>query len=252
MKKTLIALLALGSVAMAATRSDIDTTDTNLKSYFDFTSSNTPTKTEGINWSELPTWQEGGYAIGTPYTQNAGLKAADGFTVSLDVKDITKVGTIISMTNGNMGQVWRSISVTLSPVQDVTGYYTASAQFLAKPETAMVSSALTFSDWTTLTLVGSAEGTTLTLDFYIDGNKLGSSVTEGATNITGSNVINNLQFGYYGNGANHATASIDNILVYNKALTATEVGALIDRVPEPTTGTLSLLALAGLCIRRRK
>ncbi len=30
------------------------------------------------------------------------------------------------------------------------------------------------------------------------------------------------------------------------------VGKVVKGVPEPTTGTLSLLALAGLCIRRRK
>lgn len=251
MKKTLIALLAISSVAMAATKADIDTTDTSLVSYWNFAEGNADTK-KVISWNELPTLQPGGYAIGHPYTSNAALKAADGFTVSFDVKDITQVGTILSMTNGNMGQPWRSISLTLTSSEDPAGT-TATAKFHGAPETAVVSSVLDFSDWTTLTLVGSANGSTLTLDFYVDGNSLGSSVTEGATNITGGNVINNLQFGYYGNANNHATASLDNILIYRRALNATEVKGLIaNNVPEPTTGTLSLLALAGLCIRRRK
>lgn len=37
-----------------------------------------------------------------------------------------------------------------------------------------------------------------------------------------------------------------------KAMTANNITFTTPSVPEPTTGTLSLLALAGLCIRRRK
>lgn len=58
-----------------------------------------------------------------------------------------------------------------------------------------------------------------------------------------------MQFGHYGNGANAASTNYDNILVYNRALSASEMKALI--VPEPTTATLSLPALVGPAARRR-
>ena len=46
------------------------------------------------------------------------------------------------------------------------------------------------------------------------------------------------------------TVDFDNITVWNRALTASEVSGLV--IPEPTTATLSLLALAGLAARRRR
>ena len=55
---------------------------------------------------------------------------------------------------------------------------------------------------------------------------------------------------------------IDNLAIYDKALTTEQLADLTkyevahqtipQTVPEPTTATLSLLALAGLCARRRR
>lgn len=236
---------------MGATIDEVDTTDSTLKAYWNFDTSSNPNV--GSGWSELPVWNSEGYGVSTagdkhPYTTGAGLKADTGFTVSFDI-NAAQNGTLLSMTNGNMGQAWRSISITLNN-------NVVSAQFLGTPDTA-VTETLTATqladEWTTLTLVGSvkAEATsTLVLDFYINGNLIGISTTENATNITGSNVINNMQFGYFGDSTKGASTNFDNILIYNRALTSTEVKALI--VPEPTTATLSLLALAGLAARRRR
>ena len=46
---------------------------------------------------------------------------------------------------------------------------------------------------------------------------------------------------------------LDNVTIWNKALTADEVSSIViaPAIPEPTTATLSLLALAGLAARRR-
>lgn len=236
---------------MGATIDEVDTTDSTLKAYWNFDTSSNPVV--GSGWSELPVWNSEGYGVSTakdkhPYTTGAGLKADTGFTVSFDINEAQN-GTLLSMSNGSMSQAWRSISITLNN-------NVVSAQFLGTPDTA-VTETLTATqladEWTTLTLVGSvkAEATsTLVLDFYINGNLSGTSTTENAANITGSNVINNMQFGYFGDSSKGASTNFDNILIYNRALTSTEVKALI--VPEPTTATLSLLALAGLAARRRR
>lgn len=61
MKKTIIALMALAGVAMGATLGEIDTTDTNLKAYWNFDTSNNPvvntiTNQNGASaWNNLPT-----------------------------------------------------------------------------------------------------------------------------------------------------------------------------------------------------
>lgn len=252
MKKTIVTLLALGSVSMGATIADIDTSEATLKAYWNFDSSNALTagSTE-ITWNELPTWNAAGYGVSTatdkhPYTTGAGLKSTTGFTVSFDIND-ARNGTLLSMTTGDMTKTWRSLSITLSD-------NVVSAQFLGNTQGA-VSATLTATqladEWTTLTLVGSTPtGTnTVVLDFYVNGDHIGTSSTANATNFV-AETINKMQFGYYGASANSAPTNIDNILIYNKALTADEVKALI--VPEPTTATLSLLALAGLAARRRR
>ncbi len=238
---------------MGATLAEIDTEDPNLKAYWNFDSSNALTAGSGITWNELPTWNTAGYGESLiagkhPYTTAAGLKAADGFTVSFDINNAQN-GTLLSMSNGAMSQAWRSISITLNN-------NVISAQFLGAPLTAVsetLSAEQLTSEWTTLTLVGSVSPTaasTLILDFYVNGLHKGTSTTASATNITGNNAINNMQFGYFGTAANSAPTNYDNILIYNRALTASEVKALT--VPEPTTASLSLLALAGLAARRRR
>lgn len=265
MKKTIITLLALSCVSMGATIGEIDTTDTTLKAYWDFASSSAPTVGSANDWLELPTWNAAGYGECTyttsteppisthPYTTVAGLKVDNGFTVSFDIND-AGAGTLLSMTSGGgMGALWRSVSVTLAASTETPGASIISAQFLGDTSTA-VSKTLTLSDtdWTTLTLVGSVDSTvttTIVLDFYIDGEHVGTSSTANAANFT-SETINRMQFGHLGEPTSSATTNIDNILVYGRALSATEVKALT--VPEPATATLSLLALAGLAARRRR
>lgn len=60
-----------------------------------------------------------------------------------------------------------------------------------------------------------------------------------------------LQFGAaFGGSRIFPEAEISNVTLWNKTLTATEVKGLM--IPEPTTATLSLPALAGLAARRRR
>lgn len=244
-------LVAGTALANAETLAEIDTSDSALKAYFNFDTSNS--KTAGtISWQELPTWNEAGYGVcGTssthPYTTGAGLSASTGFTVSFDVNSISKNGTLLSMTSGSdMTALWRSLSITYTDG-------TLSAQFLGDTSTAVTKtlpSSANTNDWTTLTLVGSSVGTTLNLDFYLNGTLVGRSSTAGAKNII-NDTINKLQFGHFAKSSNSANMNIDNILIYSKALSADEVKSLI---PEPSAfGLLAGLgALALVASRRRR
>lgn len=103
-------------------------------------------------------------------------------------------------------------------------------------------------EWNTITLVGSKNASNmLFLDLYFNGINV-STGSVSATNFA-TETANLLSFGLYGDSSPSASMNIDNILVYNKALTSKEVAQLI---PEPATATLSLLALAGLAARRRR
>ncbi len=96
----------------------------------------------------------------------------------------------------------------------------------------------------TLTLVSDAKEEGGTFTVYIDGEEAG---TWDNWNPDGS-----LAQVTFGGGTRNidGTVVIDNLTIWNKALSGSEVKSLI--VPEPTTATLSLLALAGLAARRRR
>ena len=103
-------------------------------------------------------------------------------------------------------------------------------------------------DNSTFTLVSDSTAETLTL--YIDGVKTGE-VTDWKASGDKSMNLTGFQFGSSFSEKNTAKGiEVSNITVWNAALNSSSVGALI--VPEPTTATLSLLALAGLAARRRR
>ncbi len=91
-----------------------------------------------------------------------------------------------------------------------------------------------------------------TLTAYVDGKALDDTITfTYAEGVTPSTALTGFQFGTAFGGTDRASNSVtvDNIGVWNRALSAEEVATL---VPEPTTAALSLLALAGLAARRRR
>jgi len=54
----------------------------------------------------------------------------------------------------------------------------------------------------------------------------------------------------YGTGAYQFRGVIDELFIYDRALSSTEIGALYTAVPEPSTALLIGLGLAGLAVRR--
>ncbi len=237
--------------AVGETVSSIDTTDPNLVSYFNFSEGVNPTS-GALSWTNLLTKGDGEFGIVQAdhymYTTNAGnaSMSTKNFTVSFDVRNFS-AGDLLSITSKADGGNWRSVKLT-----STSDSPNLSLTFIGdgRSVSSTLTSGTTASQWTTVTLVGS-DSITENLKLYINGGLVGSLDMTGATNWLSEN-IQGIQFGnrFGALGSPIASAEIDNILVYNKALSAAEVKALV--VPEPAATALSLLALAGLVAKRRR
>lgn len=260
MKKTIIALVTLAGVASAATKATIDTTDSALESYFDYSTGNSKVAGDAnTTWGEKMAWNSAGQ-YGTTGTQNSmyssnvdiNMKADGGFTFSFDINNITNTGTILTVFTGS-GDAWRTLRANITK-DDTSGAYTLSTTLGSATLTTELGTDIS---WTTLTFVGTANTAgvtedsklTMDLDIYVDGKSTTSLSDFGAWNFVVGD-LNKVQFGYWGDSSKNTQLDIDNVLIYSRPLSADEVKALT--VPEPTTATLSLLALAGLAARRRR
>lgn len=260
MKKTIITLFCLAGVASAATTGTIDTTDSTLASYLDFTTS--PSEATYGAVAEV----KDGYGVikdgCTMWSRNSvfGTVSTSAFTLSFDVRSFDK-GDLVSVGAGTTDSNWDK--VTLNTGDD--GALALKFYHNTEGTTYSISTGLTSgtrTEWTTLTLVGDtmkldgSDTVSKVVSLYVDGvyqDSLDMSTlsTAGWCNQN----FDGFQFGngFRGTGTCNkiaGSAEIDNVLFYKRALTATEVKALV--VPEPTTATLSLLALAGLAARRRR
>ncbi|MBR5888270.1 MAG: PEP-CTERM sorting domain-containing protein [Akkermansia sp.] len=253
MKKSLIALMALASIASAASIGYDEMTDTQksgvVKSWND---SMTLTASSDI-WANV----------------NTNLS----FTISFDITNInvsSTDSTIASFAGSHNANGWDdgkllirmsdSGSLTLINSHGTSSnswseYFDGStfgnATVSAYSCDLGLTAAESIASITTYTLVSNADDQTFTI--YKNGTQI-----DQWTNWNTDTGLKGLQLGGRFGGGNKLTGSetvdFDNVTIWDKALTAAEVGSIViaPAVPEPTTATLSLLALAGLAARRRR
>ena len=265
MKKTIITLMALSGVAGAASvdcsmYEELGVSE-NLLGAYDFSSSSATKGT--LNYSESFTVENGVAVLGEgkncPWANYMNL--GPDWTISFDVLSL-----------GSTNDAWSNILTMYSNTDNVGGGYKHSMVIgLDNQHQVQVSSSngeetsfnggeavnmktgiyddgatgnVAKANGQTITLVQDSSANTLTL--YVDGVQ-----TQQATGWDPASIVG-MQFGKgfaYGRDPLE-DATIDNLAIWNTALSKDMVESLI--VPEPATATLSLLALAGLAARRRR
>ncbi|MEG1507548.1 MAG: LamG-like jellyroll fold domain-containing protein [Akkermansia sp.] len=246
-------LLSLVSGCAFAATTMTDDLHTGLKYWWDFQQDTKPidytsgSPVTGSAWGEDFALSSGtGYGtIGgsnNPYKANPGLKA-NSFTLSFDIKDLS-INTwrdlvSIHTDNGTGDSKKLCLEATANNTLGLLP-----TDFGGTAITGDILCNYTPSAWTTLTIT--CTGSLLSL--YKDGLLMGNI----NCNI-GDEAITGIQFGKnFGGGRPINSAKIDNVGLWNTALTADQVKSLNGLVPEPTTVSLSLVGLAALMLRRRR
>ena len=270
MKKTIIALLALAGVAAAES---LDATlytsaqKTDLVGAYNF-SSTSQTLGSGL-FSNTLTVDNESDTLKLSYTDSSKVEAYNNsnnitggdFSVSFDVLDLTLNSgsdSIILALSSNASNTGTTTALSLGVNMDGKVYFRngdgdTSTDVLGFGRSTKFTETLTLnsSDLVGKTVTIVSNSTDKNLALYIDGTSVYSNSDWEAGN-SGSISLKGMQIGKYLGVGSSAIPSleIDNFAIWRKALSANEVQALI--VPEPTTAALSLLALAGLVMRRRR
>ena len=230
------------------------------------------TAAESISYTEMDSSLQSG-AVFTNWSENNAsekpwhnlVNTGADFTLSFDISDINGVSagqTLLSAAGSNsisnwddgFLQLWLNESGELTfnntcGGNDSTKYFDGSTRgnptVSAYTMNLGVSAIDTTSTAYTITLVSNSSDKTFTA--YVNGQQVSQWINwDTNTGITG------MQLGKrFGNGRDiSGTATFENVIVWNRALSASEISGFV--IPEPNTATLSLLALAGLAARRRR
>lgn len=237
MKKTLIAILALGGVALGA--------------------------------ESLPVWTSGTLDVGTTQSvglsPDLGLNTTDGVTAMITLNwtgvsnaplfwlgtDDGSAYTSSVATFGYRGNIYHSsLFSTGGSNAGITNLYNNVTAEVKTPDyiSAVVNNTAkngSLADKALTFFMTSQDGNSALYE-VMDDNSIVLLCTQGnmkTGNITGYHV------GHWSGQASAQTGAA-TVALYNKVLTPDEMKSIV--VPEPATATLSLLALAGLCARRRR
>ena len=250
MKKTLIALFALGGMAMAL---DTPSPIAEWNDFSSMTSNDYTISTSGNSRVSDNILYVSGAANGTANIDltGKGLTFANGLSVAMlvsDVKDGTSgkypTGLLSFMSNSENFYALAGIGLTSN---DNMGGFACKGSTGNITVTNRADVSVLRESTPTMAVATFASNS---FSLYVDGDLVATGVPKGG--FSADQVLTKLSFGSWaGNsGSGVLSEKIYSLAIYDTALTAEQVKSL--SIPEPTTGTLSLLALAGLCARRRK
>lgn len=260
MKKTLIALFALSGMAMAAdtlTLYDQWTFDKNLASTHNrtFIAQNASASfSGGAMQLTLNNGAVSGIHLNDSNTLDLDSNWALQLTCTIPVGNSSKTAQVLTCLNNVDGGTQLAIAnqgdggvYGFAGTQNWAGWGANNrANTVAAINTPMVLTLMNYNG-----------------DLYLAQNDGWATFGNGTDHVSDSQVgdmkLRKLTLGFGRNGTNGLAAqtiTVDNLSVYTfdpeKVQVAQVKSALMSNVPEPTTGSLSLLALAGLCARRRK
>lgn len=234
MKKTITLLLAAASMAMGATPDlNIDNKENNANSSYSFTSTTIEaTVAVNLNLSNLLNLQDN-----TPIFTLVGLHTGGGRNVTVGL-GIDPSGPYMDALTAN-GINWEYLDIELENTvirQAAHGIVTFTLQ--QDPETGKVA-------LSELLFLYDKEGNMLTNAAYL--GMFRSLYTAQYGNFTTFNITKDLVY-----GAQVYNSVLDNEAQYKLADEMMDSYLGNSPVPEPTTATLSLLALSALAARRRR
>lgn len=264
MKKTLASLLILGGLAFADTTTSSHTfsgsnsyeAGTEVFSGYELTSSMTTGSANAFTAAKDDLKSTnitiGDYYIGN-YTASAWVE-----TSSLNSNHVILAFSHATASDqyGYNGLVWNATDHTLTLGR---GNFSAAGDSIAFKDGPGASSDLSsfYSSNDALvnfTLSSSGQGNQQTVTLYVNGQEAYTySAYTTSMNGSGGAGANTETYTWVSQGGvKYGTVSLTNEALTSATAVQDFIGVKAKGVPEPTTGTLSLLALAGLCARRRR
>lgn len=172
-----------------------------------------------------------------------GLNAAEGFSLSIAVKDY-------SPGNASSSAIWKSI-LTFTSGSNQSLYLQKDSGNASSAGAWAAYCGGNVGNWANLTISRDSFSNIIItfqngeLNIYLDGQR---RITASGVNFTGD--VQSLKL------ASSANTTMDDLQLYSGVLNDGEIAALAANpalpVPEPATATLGLLGLASLCMRRRR
>lgn len=251
MKKTIITLLALSSISMAAEPAlvwdlDFDSTGVVFTSYVEGVTSNL---SSGVG-SDLIS--DGAITLNNnafSFTQTGGnLSYSDEFTLLAKVqmgKAANNYPVIFSLgetTSWNWKPSFYQNDNEFVLDKDGFGDNIVNQENKSSGAVGYTIPENGYGDVVTLALQNNGEGK---LTLFVDGEQAGYTTITSANEYSASKLIKRFKFG----GKLAGDSNRANIILHDAQFVS---GLTTQIIPEPTTATLSLLALAGLAARRRR